>query len=48
MSGVLHLGFLGDLINPASVKQSLMASARRLPNVPIFEQGAGKLLTFIL
>ena len=40
MSGVLHLG---DLINPASVKQSLMASARRLPNVPIFEQGAGKL-----
>lgn len=40
MSGVLHLG---NLINPGSVKQSLMASARRLPKVPIFEQGAGKL-----
>ena len=40
MSGVLHRG---STINPGSVKQALMASARRLPNVPIFEQGAGKL-----
>lgn len=40
MSGVLNRG---SLINPGSVKQALMASARRLPNVPIFEQGAGKL-----
>ncbi|XP_071040953.1 membrane-bound transcription factor site-1 protease isoform X2 [Parasteatoda tepidariorum] len=40
MSGVLHLG---GAINPASMKQALMASARRLPNVPIFEQGWGKL-----
>ena len=31
------------LVNPASVKQSLMASAIRLPNIPIFEQGSGKL-----
>ncbi len=40
MSGVLHLG---NIINPASMKQALMASAHRLQNVPIFEQGAGKL-----
>jgi len=40
MSGVLHMG---NLINPASMKQALMASARRLPGVPILEQGAGKL-----
>ncbi|RWS25436.1 membrane-bound transcription factor site-1 protease-like protein [Leptotrombidium deliense] len=40
MSGVLHMG---NVINPASMKQALMASARRLPGVPIFEQGAGKL-----
>ncbi|KAI1287806.1 Membrane-bound transcription factor site-1 protease [Halotydeus destructor] len=40
MSGVLHMG---SLINPASVKQALMASSRRLSGIPIFEQGAGKL-----
>ncbi|CAG9857116.1 unnamed protein product [Phyllotreta striolata] len=39
-SGVLHRG---DVINPASVKQALMASARRLPDVNMFEQGHGKL-----
>lgn len=35
----------GDVINPASMKQALMASARRLPdaNVNMFEQGHGKL-----
>lgn len=40
MSGVSNMG---NLINPASMKQALLASAQRLPNVPIFEQGAGKL-----
>lgn len=30
-------------VNPASVKQALMASARRLPNANMFEQGHGKL-----
>ena len=40
MSAVLHMG---NTINPASMKQALMASARRLPNIPIFEQGWGKL-----
>lgn len=40
MSGVLHMG---NLINPGSMKQALMASARRLPGIPIFEQGWGKL-----
>lgn len=40
MSGVLHMG---SAINPASMKQALMASARRLPGVPMFEQGWGKL-----
>ncbi|XP_056009187.1 membrane-bound transcription factor site-1 protease-like isoform X2 [Ostrea edulis] len=30
-------------INPASMKQALMASARRLPEVNMFEQGHGKL-----
>ena len=30
-------------INPASVKQALMASAQRLPTVNMFEQGQGKL-----
>ncbi len=40
MSAVLHMG---NAINPASMKQALMASARRLPNIPIFEQGWGKL-----
>ena len=34
-----------DIINPASMKQALIASARRLPdsNVNMFEQGHGKL-----
>ena len=34
-----------DVINPASMKQALIASARRLPdsNVNMFEQGHGKL-----
>ncbi|XP_032813570.1 membrane-bound transcription factor site-1 protease [Petromyzon marinus] len=32
-----------DIINPASMKQALMASARRLPGVNMFEQGHGKL-----
>jgi len=39
-SGVLHRG---TIINPASMKQALIASARRLPGVGMFEQGAGKL-----
>ncbi|ELT89805.1 hypothetical protein CAPTEDRAFT_228241 [Capitella teleta] len=33
----------GAAVNPASVKQALMASARRLPNINMFEQGQGKL-----
>ncbi len=32
-----------DVINPSSMKQSLMASARRLPGINMFEQGQGKL-----
>lgn len=32
-----------EVINPASIKQALMASARRLPGVNMFEQGHGKL-----
>ncbi|XP_050396545.1 membrane-bound transcription factor site-1 protease [Patella vulgata] len=32
-----------DILNPASMKQALMASARRLPDVNMFEQGFGKL-----
>nr|CAD7458320.1 unnamed protein product [Timema tahoe] len=40
ISGVLHRG---NAINPASMKQALMASARRLPGVNMFEQGHGKL-----
>lgn len=39
-SGVLQLG---DMINPASMKQALMLSAKRLKDITIFEQGAGKL-----
>lgn len=39
-SGVLQRG---TVINPASMKQALMASARRLPGVNMFEQGHGKL-----
>ncbi|XP_035678270.1 membrane-bound transcription factor site-1 protease-like isoform X1 [Branchiostoma floridae] len=31
------------MVNPASMKQALMASARRLPGVNMFEQGHGKL-----
>ena len=30
-------------VNPASMKQALMASAQRLPRVNMFEQGHGKL-----
>ena len=33
----------GNVINPASMKQALMASARRLPDINMFEQGQGKL-----
>ncbi|XP_065285558.1 membrane-bound transcription factor site-1 protease isoform X1 [Dermacentor albipictus] len=40
MSGALHLG---SALNPASVKQALMASAGRLQGYPMFEQGWGKL-----
>lgn len=40
-SGVLHRG--EDIINPASMKQALMASARRLTGANMFEQGHGKL-----
>lgn len=40
MSGALHLG---SALNPASVKQALMASAGRLQGFPMFEQGWGKL-----
>ena len=36
VKGVLHRG---SVINPASMKQALMSSARRLPGVSIFEQG---------
>lgn len=32
-----------EVVNPASVKQALIASARRLPGVNMFEQGHGKL-----
>lgn len=39
-SGVLHRS---DVINPASIKQALIASARRLPGINMFEQGHGKL-----
>lgn len=39
-SGVLHRG---NILNPASMKQALLASARRLPGVNMFEQGHGKL-----
>ena len=31
------------VLNPASMKQALMASARRLPEANMFEQGHGKL-----
>lgn len=32
-----------ELVNPASMKQALIASARRIPGVNMFEQGHGKL-----
>lgn len=32
-----------ELVNPASMKQALIAAARRLPGVNMFEQGHGKL-----
>ncbi|XP_011631233.1 LOW QUALITY PROTEIN: membrane-bound transcription factor site-1 protease [Pogonomyrmex barbatus] len=32
-----------EKVTPASIKQALLSSARRLPGVGIFEQGAGKL-----
>ncbi len=32
-----------SVVNPASLKQALMASAQRLPGVNLFEQGHGKL-----
>lgn len=32
-----------EMVNPASMKQALIASARRLPGVNMFEQGHGKL-----
>ena len=31
------------MINPASMKQALMSTARRLPDVNMFEQGYGRL-----
>ncbi|XP_057334911.1 membrane-bound transcription factor site-1 protease [Microplitis mediator] len=45
---LLASGFIGDApknvkINPASMKQALLSSARRLPGIGMFEQGAGKL-----
>ncbi|CAG0880863.1 unnamed protein product [Cyprideis torosa] len=39
-SGVLHRG---NVINPASIKQTLMSTATRLPLANMFEQGSGKL-----
>lgn len=32
-----------NIVNPASMKQALMSSARRLPDTNMFEQGQGKL-----
>ena len=32
-----------NVVNPASMKQALMASAKRLPDVNMFEQGHGRL-----
>lgn len=32
-----------NIVNPASIKQALMSSARRLPDSNMFEQGQGKL-----
>ena len=40
LSAVLNRG---NVINPASMKQALMVSARRLPGINMFEQGHGKL-----
>ncbi|EDV29792.1 uncharacterized protein TRIADDRAFT_19704, partial [Trichoplax adhaerens] len=38
-SSVAHF----DIVNPASIKQALLHSAIKLPNVNIFEQGHGKM-----
>ena len=38
----------GDVINPASMKQALLASARRVPDANIFEQGGGARITVLL
>jgi membrane-bound transcription factor site-1 protease len=39
-----HDGLRGALLNPATIKQALLRSARRLPGSPhLFEQGAGEL-----
>lgn len=40
---LLASGVPPEHVNPASMKQALMASARRLPSVSMFEQGQGKL-----
>lgn len=39
-SGILAQG---KVVNPASMKQALLASSQRLPGVNMFEQGHGKL-----
>lgn len=39
-SGILAQG---KVVNPAIMKQALLASAQRLPGVNMFEQGHGKL-----
>ncbi|XP_063990633.1 membrane-bound transcription factor site-1 protease [Diachasmimorpha longicaudata] len=38
-----HPGRISEIITPASMKQALLSSAKRLPGVGMFEQGAGKL-----
>lgn len=40
---LLASGVPESIVNPASMKQALMASARRLPAISMFEQGHGKL-----
>lgn len=43
---LLVSGFVGDnssRINPASVKQALLDTAQRLPDIGMFEQGSGRL-----
>lgn len=39
-SGILAQG---KVVNPASMKQALLASSQRLPGINMFEQGHGKL-----